>query len=110
MPQKETAAKERRKYFRICYAPEEPAKLRIGRCVFSVLDISKGGLCFHNHKNARFGHSVDGLVTLTNGTSFSIRGRILRKREAYISIEFRNLIPFTPMLEERQLCARAESA
>ena len=110
MPNKEIEAKERRKHFRICYASDGPAKLRIGRCVFSVLDISKGGLRFHNHKKARFGHSVEGIVTLTNGTSFPIRGRILRKKDTDISLEFRNLIPFSPMLEERQLCAQAQSA
>ena len=108
MTDKNPGGRERRRYFRLEYPPDERPELKIGKKTFQVLDVSERGVRFINDKDARFAEWIKGTITFHDGVSMEIEGKIVWEcgDELGLQIVVMPIPPARVLQEQRYLIAK----
>ena len=77
---------ERRIHSRKEYKSKQRPRLKVGKMVFEVVDISERGLKFINNKKINIEGWVSGTLIFLDNRSVEIDGIVVRKRDGEIGV------------------------
>lgn len=104
-------AEERRKYFRIPFPLVDRPVVTISGHEMKVVDLSEGGLRAKMPQGVSYetGQMIQGELQVFDGTIFKISGRVVRKHEYHLILEFTELLPFSLIMRlQRHLLNKYE--
>jgi hypothetical protein len=97
---------ERRRYYRIRYPLKERPKLKVGKSLHGVIELSEGGLKIEAARLSQPEGTVSGLLLLADARYLPVRGRIMsRDLEEIVLCDLEGL-PLAIVIEEQRRLIR----
>jgi len=94
-------AHERRSYHRVAYPPQKRGQLAVGSYAFDVIDISKQGIRFLNPGKVKLSEWIGATITLQDGSSLAVEGKIVWTDDHLLGMQLLNPIPYNHILNEQ---------
>jgi hypothetical protein len=87
---------------RVAYKNFEGPVLQIKKHKFDVIDISEGGVRFHNNAKIVLPVRIKGKTLLKCGEAITFKGKVCREEDGETSIVFNKLIPYATIYTENE--------